>query len=69
MIAWAEVLGSILNTNNNTERKKDMEEERKAKNCELDIEEVNVYTDDCGVIKYECLHDCMGINAMISPWE
>ena len=29
-----------------------MEEERKAKNCELDIEEVNVYTDDCGVIKY-----------------
>lgn len=25
-----------------------MEEERKAKNCELDIEEVNVYTDDCG---------------------
>ena len=42
-----------------------MEEERKAKNCELDIEEVNVYTDDCGVIKYEC----MGINAMISPWE
>ena len=46
-----------------------MAEERKAKNCELDIEEVNVYTDDCGVIKYECLHDCMGINAMISPWE
>ena len=46
-----------------------MEEERKAKNSELDIEEVNVYTDDCGVIKYECLHDCMGSNAMISPWE
>ena len=46
-----------------------MEEERKAKNCELDIEEVNVYTDFCGLIKYVCLHVCMGINAMISPWE
>lgn len=46
-----------------------MENERKTKNYELEIEEVNVYADDCGAIKYECLNDGMGINAMISPWE
>ena len=54
-----------------------MESERIVKNNEIEIEEVNVYTDDCGVIKYECLHDCMGINAtdciggsaLITPME
>lgn len=46
-----------------------MDNERIAKNYEMEIEEVNVYTDGCGAIKLECLNDCMGINAMISPWE
>lgn len=46
-----------------------MDNERIAKNYEMETEEVNIYTDDCGAIKFECLHDCMGINAMISPWE
>lgn len=30
-----------------------MENERKVKNNEIEIEEVNVYTDDCGLTKYQ----------------
>ena len=36
-----------------------MEEERKAKNCELDIEEVNVYDVNCNQVRYECVTDCI----------
>ena len=46
-----------------------MEEERKAKNCELDIEEVNVYTDDCGTTRKACVTDCIGGSALITPME
>lgn len=28
------------------------------------LEEVNIYAEDCGQVKYECAHDCLGI----SPW-
>lgn len=73
MIAWAEVLGSILNTNNNSAKfiqKKDMESERIVKDYEkVDTEEVNVYTNDCGITRKECVTDCIGGNALITPME
>ena len=52
MIAWAEVLGSIL-----------------VKNNEIEIEEVNVYTDDCGTTRKACVTDCIGGSALITPME
>ena len=48
------------------ERKKDMENERKAKNYETDIEEVNVYIADCGITRKACVTDCIGGSAWIS---
>ena len=47
-------------------RKKDMENERKAKNYETDIEEVNVYIADCGITRKACVTDCIGGSAWIS---
>ena len=48
------------------ERKKDMENERKAKNYETDIEEVNVYIADCGITRKACVTDCIGGSAWLS---
>lgn len=42
--------------------------EVKLENIELQ-KEVNIYTDNYGARKCECLHECMGINAMLLPWE
>lgn len=36
-----------------------MESERIVKNNEIEIEEVNVYTDDCGTTRKACVTDCM----------
>ena len=33
---------------------------------ELLNEEVNVYSKECGTIKYQCEHDCIGGGALIS---
>lgn len=41
--------------------------ERKA--SELNNEEVSVYTDDCGVTRYECVTDCFGVLALITAEE
>ena len=43
-----------------------MENERKAKNYETDIEEVNVYIADCGTTRKACVTDCIGGSAWIS---
>ena len=44
-----------------------MESERIVKNIE--IEEVNVYTDDCGTTRKACVTDCIGGSALITPME
>ena len=31
------------------------------KSSELSKEEVSIYTDDCGVTRYECVTDCFGV--------
>lgn len=41
--------------------------ERKA--SELNNEEVSIYTDDCGVTRYECVTDCFGVLALITAEE
>ena len=43
-----------------------MENERKAKNYETDIEEVNVYMADCGITRKAGVTDCIGGSAWIS---
>ncbi len=42
---------------------------RKVKNNEIEIEEVNVYTDDCGTTRKACVTDCIGGSALITPME
>lgn len=37
------------------------------KELELSVEEVEVYFSDCGEARYECLHDCFGGTALLSP--
>lgn len=73
MIAWVEVLGSILNTNNNWinlyRKGKRHGKREKRKNYEIEIEEVNVYTDDCGTTRKDCVTDCIGGGALITPME
>lgn len=44
-----------------------MESERIVKNNEIEIEEVNVYTDDCGTTRKACVTDCIGGSALITP--
>lgn len=44
-----------------------MENERKTKNYEIEIDEVNVYTDDRGVTRKDCVTDCIGGGALITP--
>ena len=46
-----------------------MESERRVKNNEIEIEEVNVYTDDCGTTRKTCVTDCIGGSALITPME
>ena len=46
-----------------------MENERKVKNNEIEIEEVNVYTDDCGTTRKDCVTDCIGGGALITPMK
>lgn len=47
-----------------------MESERIVKDYEkLDTEEVNVYTDDCGITRRDCVTDCIGGTALITPME
>ena len=46
-----------------------MESERIEKNNEIEIEEVNVYTDDCGTTRKACVTDCIGGSALITPME
>lgn len=46
-----------------------MESERIVKNNEIEIEEVNVYTDDCGTTRKACVTDCIGGSALITPME
>lgn len=36
---------------------------------ELSKEEVSVYTDDCGVTRYECVTDCFWVFALITAAE
>ncbi len=44
-----------------------MESERIVKDYEkLDTEEVNVYTNDCGITRRDCVTDCIGGSAWIS---
>lgn len=45
-----------------------MESERIVKDYEkLDTEEVNVYTNDCGITRKACITDCIGGSALITP--
>lgn len=47
-----------------------MEEFKTETSCtELNNEEVNVYTDDCAQTRYECVTDCFGVLALITPME
>ena len=46
-----------------------MESERIVKNNEIEIEAVNVYTDDCGTTRKACVTDCIGGSALITPME
>lgn len=46
-----------------------MENERKAKNYGIEIEEVNVYTDDCGTIRKDCVTDCFMTTCLITCEE
>ena len=39
------------------------------KSSELNKEEVNVYTNDCGVTRYNCVTDCFGVLALITEEE
>lgn len=39
------------------------------KSSELSKEEVSIYTDDCGVTRYECVTDCFGVLALITEEE
>ena len=39
------------------------------KSSELNKEEVNVYTDDCGVTRYNCVTDCFWVLALITEEE
>lgn len=39
------------------------------KSSELNNEEVSVYTDDCGVTRYECVTDCFGVLPLITAAE
>lgn len=36
---------------------------------ELNNEEVNVYTKDCDTTRYNCVTDCFGELALITPME
>ncbi|MDC7291459.1 hypothetical protein NXH76_27135 [Blautia schinkii] len=46
-----------------------MEEKRKNK-AELTMEEINVYTADCGSTRYKCMHDCLvTMNCLLSCAE
>jgi hypothetical protein len=36
---------------------------------ELNNEEVNVYTKDCDTTRYNCVTDCFGVLALITPME
>ena len=35
----------------------------------LNNEEVNVYTKDCDTTRYNCVTDCFGVLALITPME
>ena len=39
------------------------------KSSELNKEEVNVYTDDCGVTRYNCVTDCFWVLALVTAAE
>ena len=39
------------------------------KSSELSKEEVNVYTDDCGVTRYNCVTDCFWVLALVTAAE
>lgn len=39
------------------------------KSSELNNEEVSIYTDDCGVTRYECVTDCFGVLALVTAAE
>ena len=39
------------------------------KSSELSKEEVSIYTDDCGVTRYECVTDCFGVLALVTAAE
>jgi len=39
------------------------------KSSELNKEEVSVYTNDCGNTRYECVTDCFGVLALVTPME
>ena len=49
-----------------------MENERKVKNNEIEIEEVNVYTDDCGTTRKDCVkfsvcfHSCVFLFSVVN---
>lgn len=36
---------------------------------ELRNEEIKVYINDCGTMRYNCLHDCIGGGSFLSPEE
>ncbi len=38
----------------------------KLEKSELQEEEVNIYTDDCGITRKECVTDCLMINCFIT---
>ena len=46
-----------------------MESERIVKNNEIEIEEVNVYTDDCGTTRKECVTDWFMTTCLITCAE
>ena len=39
------------------------------KSSELSKEEVSIYTNDCGVTRYNCVTDCFGVLALITEEE
>ena len=39
------------------------------KSSELSKEEVSIYTEDCGVRRYNCVTDCFWVAAYITPAE
>ena len=43
-------------------------EEKRTNPAELTVEEINVYTVDCGNTRYRCMHDCIMTMDCLLTW-